>query len=66
MSDGTVKVSLGVSPVRGRANRALSDWLASQFGTLGDDVKILTGLRSTRKTVRISNPRLTPVWFNGG
>ncbi len=65
MADGTVKITIDAPPVDGKANLALSGWLAGQFGTTADNVTIITGRQSRIKTVRIREPGSTrPPWFN--
>lgn len=65
MADGTVKVSLNAPPVAGRANRELMLWLSEQFRAGIEDVSIVSGRQSRRKTVRVINPGTVPEWING-
>ena len=48
-----LKVRLTAPPVRGKANRALREFLADQLGVSTSDVEILTGHTSRQKRVRV-------------
>ncbi len=49
-----LKIRLTAPPVRGKANRALREFLADQLGVSPSDVEILTGHTSRRKRVRVT------------
>lgn len=46
-----IKIRLSAPPVEGRANMALTTWLAQQFGCAGRNVVVLKGQLSRAKTV---------------
>jgi len=46
-----LKVRLTAPPVRGKANRALQEFLAQRLGVLPSDIEILTGHTSRQKRV---------------
>ncbi len=48
-----LKIRLTAPPVRGKANRALREFLADQLGVSLSDVEILTGHTSRQKRVRV-------------
>jgi len=48
-----LKVRLTAPPVRGKANRALREFLADQLSVSPSDVEILTGHTSRQKRVRV-------------
>ena len=48
-----LKVRLTAPPVRGKANRALREFLADQLDISTSDVEILTGHTSRQKRVRV-------------
>jgi uncharacterized protein (TIGR00251 family) len=48
-----LKIRLMAPPVRGKANRALREFLADQLGVSTSDVEILTGHTSRQKRVRV-------------
>ena len=48
-----LKIRLTAPPVRGKANRALQEFLADQLGVSPSDVEILTGHTSRQKRVRV-------------
>ena len=52
--DGMVKVALAAPPVDGKANAALVRWLASALDVPRREVKIISGLSSRRKVVRVA------------
>lgn len=53
MSDGTRKIRIAAVPENGKANDALKRFLADEYGVSLNQVEIVAGLASTRKTVRI-------------
>lgn len=52
--DGMVKVALAAPPVDGKANAALVRWLASTLDVPRREVRIISGLSSRRKVVRVA------------
>ncbi len=48
-----LKIRLTAPPVRGKANRALREFLADKLGVSTSDVEILTGHTSRQKRVRV-------------
>jgi len=48
-----LKLRLAAPPERGKANRALSKFLAERLGVSSSDVEILSGHTSRRKRVRV-------------
>ncbi len=55
MSDGTLKVKLLAPPVDGKANEALIKLLSEYFNIPKSKIKIVRGLTSRKKTVRLSS-----------
>ncbi len=53
MSDGTRKIRVAAVPENGKANEALRRFLADEYGVPLQRVEIVSGLTSTRKTVRL-------------
>lgn len=53
MSDGTLKVRVAAAPEKGRANDALTHFLAEEFGVGRHDVTIIAGHTDPRKLIRI-------------
>ena len=51
--NGRIKVYLTSPPVDGKANKALIEFLADHYGVRKSGVKIIKGLKSRQKTVRI-------------
>jgi len=66
MADGSFRIALRSSPVDGRANMELREFLASEFGTSKSSVSILTGSSSRRKLISVSGQTVIPHWFSGG
>ncbi len=56
LADGTLKVKIAAAPEKGRANEALIEVLAENYGVSRADVSILSGHRATLKLVRINLP----------
>lgn len=55
-----LKIRLKAAPIDGRANDALLQFIASQFGVAKRDVSILSGASNRRKTVAVNHPRKLP------
>lgn len=53
LPDGTLKVKVAAPPERGKANKALCEFLASHFGVPQSRVSIVSGATSHIKRVRI-------------
>ena len=53
MADGTRKIRLAAMPENGQANEALRRFLADEYDVTLNQVEIVAGHTSTRKTVRI-------------
>jgi uncharacterized protein (TIGR00251 family) len=52
--DGALRVRLHAPPVDGKANMALSAWLAEALGIAKRDVELIRGQTSKRKQLRVS------------
>jgi uncharacterized protein (TIGR00251 family) len=50
---GRLKIAISAPPLDGRANDALTKWLAGQLGVARRQVSIAAGAHSREKTVRI-------------
>jgi uncharacterized protein (TIGR00251 family) len=53
MADGTIKIDIAAVPEDGKANVALIEFLAEEFGVAKSHVEIISGETSRRKIVRI-------------
>ena len=53
LSDGTVRVRLTVSPVEGKANEALVEFLAGVLGVAPSKIEVVAGLAGKDKLVSI-------------
>lgn len=53
LADGVIKIDLQKVPERGKANEALFEFLAQQFGVPAANIQILMGKFSGDKTVKI-------------
>ena len=53
LPDGTLKIKIAAAPEKGKANRALCEFLAEHFGVGVSRVKIVSGETSRTKKVRI-------------
>ncbi len=51
--DGRARIAVAAPPQKGRANRAVLDFLAKRLGAAKKDVSVVAGLTTTLKTVRI-------------
>ncbi len=51
--DGRARIAVAAPPEKGRANRAVLDFLAKRLGAAKKDVSVVAGLTATLKTVRI-------------
>lgn len=59
----TIRVRLAAPPLDGRANAALLEYLAAQFGVPRTRIALLKGRKSRRKTLRIEAPTTLPQWL---
>ena len=50
---GVLKIKLTAPPVEGKANKALVQFLAKIMGVPKKDIEIISGQRSTDKTIRV-------------
>ena len=53
MPDGTWKVKLAVAPEKGKANRALVEFLAGRFGVAKSRIRIVSGETSQWKRIHV-------------
>ena len=53
MPDGTWKVKLAVAPEKGKANRALVEFLAGRFGVAKSRIRIVSGETSQLKRIHV-------------
>ena len=54
MADGTIKIAVAAAPEKGKANMALIDFLAEEFGVTRANVKIISGAGSRIKLIKIN------------
>ncbi|MBN1433153.1 DUF167 domain-containing protein [Candidatus Fermentibacterales bacterium] len=65
MADGSPRIALRSAPAGGRANHELTEYIAREFGVGRNDVEIVSGLRSSRKTLLVRAPAHRPEWLPG-
>jgi len=53
MPDGTIRIRVAAVPDKGKANRALCEFLAGRYGVPVGQVTILSGFASPLKRIRI-------------
>ncbi len=53
MADGTMKIDIAVVPEEGKANAALVEFLAEEFGVKKSSMEIISGETNRRKIVRM-------------
>jgi hypothetical protein len=53
MADGTLKIAVAAVPEKGRANRALVEFLAEEYSVHKNDIKIISGASDRIKLVKI-------------
>jgi len=51
-----IKIRIACAPEKGRANKALIDYIALKTGLSKTSIKILSGHKSSFKTIAIKNP----------
>lgn len=54
MADGTLKIAVAAAPEKGKANIALIDFLAEEFGVPRSQVKIISGAGARVKLIKIT------------
>ncbi len=54
MSDGTIKIALEAAPEKGKANKALIDFLASEMRVRKYQIEIISGLGDKLKLIKVS------------
>lgn len=54
MEDGTIKIDIAAPPEDGKANAALVEFLAEEFGLAKSNIEIVSGETSRRKVVRVT------------
>ncbi len=52
--DDVLKIKITASPIDGRANEALIDFLSQKWGLAKNDIKIIRGLKSKNKILEIA------------
>ena len=55
LADGTWKVKVAAVPEKGRANRALRDFIAEKLGVAKTRVRIVSGETSQLKRIRVDD-----------
>lgn len=53
MADGTIKIRVKAKPISGKANATLINFLSEKFDVPQEQIKIISGAHSSRKTVQI-------------
>lgn len=53
MADGTLKIALQASPEKGKANKELINFLSTELGIVKTEIKIVSGVTSRIKLVRL-------------
>ncbi|MEP7352752.1 MAG: DUF167 domain-containing protein [Acidobacteriota bacterium] len=53
MADGTLKIRVAAPREKGKANEELCDFLAKHFGVPRTAIRIMSGLTSARKLIRV-------------
>lgn len=54
MADGTIKIKLKASPIKGQANESLIDLLSKYYKLPKSSISIKSGITSTKKVVDIT------------
>ena len=55
LADGTIKIAVAAIPEKGKANSALINFLAKEFGVRKDQVEVISGASVRTKLIRIDN-----------
>jgi uncharacterized protein len=53
MADGTIKIAIAAAPEKGKANQALIEFLAEEFGVRKNNIVIISGAGARIKLVKI-------------
>ena len=53
LDDGTIKIDISVMPVNGKANIELIKFLSKEFDVLKNNIKIISGFKSSVKLIKI-------------
>ncbi len=61
--DGRVRIATRAAPVERKANRAILEFIAREFGVRTKDVAIVRGETHRDKEIVIERPRLEPAWL---
>jgi uncharacterized protein len=56
MADGTLKIAVAAAPEKGKANQALLEFLAEEFGVVKNNIAIISGAASRIKLIKINKP----------
>jgi len=59
--DGMLKVKVAAAPEKGKANKCLSEFLASRLGVKKNDVVVYSGLTSPVKQIQIHGVSIADV-----
>ena len=54
-ADGTLRIKVAAAPEKGKANRALCEFLAEKLGVAKSRIRIVTGETSALKRIRIED-----------
>lgn len=55
LDDDTIKINIAAPPEKGRANKELIKFLANEFLSVSDNIKILSGAGDRLKLIKIKN-----------
>ena len=58
LEDGSLKIKITAAPEKGKANSAIREFLAAEFGVPKRNIEVVRGERSSTKLVVISMPPL--------
>lgn len=61
--DERIRVRVKAPPLEGKANQALCEFLAEEFGVKQSQVTVRLGEKSRYKTVEILNVKHRPAWY---
>jgi len=53
MADGTIKIAVAAAPEKGKANQALIEFLAEEFGVPRSNIVIISGATDRIKLVKV-------------
>jgi len=60
MDDETLRIRIKAAPERGRANKELIRFLASELGCQKDEILIISGQTDARKLVKVPDKSILP------